>query len=50
MNESELKKILNLSTKSDPFILLPTMDHELEIKSNVLQRVLNAENVLIKEI
>ena len=47
INESDLKKILNLSQKSDPFIIQPTIDTELEIKKNVINRLIISENILI---
>lgn len=50
IHETELRKVLNLSPKCDPFILIPTVDPDIDLKKNIQTRILHAEKVLIQEI
>ena len=48
--ETELKKVLNLTARCDPFILMPTLDPEFELKKTALVRIISAERIIVQEI
>jgi len=48
--ESELRRILNFSAKSDPFLLMPTAEPEMELNKQLVARIQFAERIMVMEL